>query len=127
MPIVGDVASILAECQAAHAAVVRRLRHMTEARLTGRAEIARSLSATLAVAAQGIEEAASPSEPAWRAVPAVGIFALGDQVAVLGHDLLAAATGRYGSEPAWTPSGRRPLEDVLAAVRSALDDAREAL
>ena len=43
----------------------------------------------LALAAQGIEERSADSEPRWRRVPELNDFAVGDQVAVTGNDLLA--------------------------------------
>jgi hypothetical protein len=77
------------------------------------------LASQLAALAQGTEEWDSPEAPRWRRMPDVGAFALGDQIAVVGHDLLAAfdALPEMNETQVWTPGdGRVPAEKALAAV-----------
>ena len=80
-----------------------RLRGLSEARLDGplpphasRAAAARALAQLLADAAQDLEEPGAPR----RTVPDLGVFAVGDQVAVTGADLLAAAGSTDRDVPA---------------------------
>ena len=87
--------------------VVDRLRTLSPAQLAGavgahpsRAAGGRAVAALLAVAAQGIEERSSGVEPRWRPLPELSDFAVGDQVAVTGKDLL-------GLLPPPTPSDHR--------------------
>jgi hypothetical protein len=63
---------------------------------------AQALAQQLADAAQDLEAPGAPR----RAVPDLGVFAVGDQVAVTGADLLAAAAA----------SGRDLPDEVVAAV-----------
>jgi hypothetical protein len=77
------------------------------------------LAARFAALAQGLEEAGQAGPPEWRELPVLEPFALGDQLAVTGNDLLQAY--RRLPEPAaayvWTPGeGRVPAEKALAAV-----------
>jgi hypothetical protein len=88
-----------------------------------RARAGHWLASQLAAVAQGMAEWRSPLPPRWRKVPALGPFALGDQIAVTGSDLLDAydALMREAGTPAgtqvWTPGdGRIPADKVLAAV-----------
>jgi hypothetical protein len=104
--------------------VVTRLRNATPARLrasvTGpfatRADAARALGQMLARATQGIEDAAAPAPPAWRAVPALPDTAVGDQLRVLVHDFVSAVPG--APTEVWAPDGRVAVEDVLRDVRA---------
>jgi hypothetical protein len=77
------------------------------------------LASQLAALAQGVEEWDRPRPPKWRRLPDVGAFALGDQIAVTGKDLLAAfdALPDDAGTLVWTPGdGRVPAEKALAAV-----------
>jgi hypothetical protein len=103
------------------ALVVRRLRGFTEVRyasaappMESRAAVARHLAAALAVAGQGVESAAALDQPQWRTLPDLPVLALADAVAVTAADLLGALTAAPAST--WTPNGRRPTAEVLAAV-----------
>jgi hypothetical protein len=111
-----------------------RLRSLSQPRLeapvpghASRADGGRAVAQTLATAAQGVEERAAAEEPAWRTVPALSPFAAGDQVAVTGTDLVAAATGLDPYEEVWTPVGRARLADVVAAAAERLADLRRLL
>jgi hypothetical protein len=84
-----------------------------------RAQAAYWLASQLTTVAQGMERWDSPQPPAWRELPTLGVFALGDQIAVVGNDLLAAY--RVLKDPRetliWTPGeGRVPAEKAMAAV-----------
>ena len=84
--------------------VADRLRSMSQARLAGapapseqglpsygsRAEAARVTAGSRAAAAATLEAAVTADRPQRRAMPELSDFAAGDQVAVAGHDLLAA-------------------------------------
>jgi hypothetical protein len=87
--------------------VADRLRTLSVARLAGppappedgmppygsRAQAARAVAQTMANAASALESAAvGGGWVEWRPLPELGDFAAGDQVAVTGHDLLAALT-----------------------------------
>ena len=89
--------AVRAQIEADVRRVAERLRTLSEAQLAAeappypsRAAGGRAVAQVLAGAAQAIEERESGAQPHWRAVPVVSDFAVGDQVAVTGHDLLAA-------------------------------------
>lgn len=124
--------------------VADRLRGLSQARLAeaatphaSRAVGARRAAQALADAAQGIEERAGAGEPTWRHVPELTDFAVGDQVAVTGHDLLAALDEALGgapdatpAEPAvqvWTRGGRSSLAEVVRGAAAQLADLRRSL
>lgn len=114
--------------------VADRLRSLSQARLAApvpphatRADAARQAAAVLATAAQGVEERARPTEPAWRTLPALADFAVGDQVAVTGQDLVAAAAGVAADAPVWAPGGRRRAGDVVAEAAEVLSAVRRLL
>lgn len=106
-------------------AVADRLRNLPESRLSGPAEAGHRLAQWLADAAGGIEQRASAHPPTARAVPRLGMFAAGDQVAVTGADLVAAVTGLDPAVGVWSPDGSRtPLAGVLTAAADALQELR---
>ena len=114
--------------------VADRLRSMSDVRLgqpfppTGtRALAALDLAQHLADAAQGVEERAAAVAPGLRVVPDVGVFALGDQVAVTGTDLVVAAGGLRPEDVVWTAEGRAPLSQVLEGATQAVRALRQAL
>ncbi|MFH8370861.1 hypothetical protein [Streptomyces sp. NPDC018031] len=85
-----------------------RLRALPQSALTrGAAAEGLALARELAARAQRLEEPGGRP----RTVPDAGVFAVGDQVAVTGHDL-AEALRR-------TPEGARELADALALVEAA--------
>ena len=103
-----------------------RLRSLSQAKLaapvggfSSRADGARKVAQVLAEAAQGVEERGAAAEPAWRRVPQLSDFAVGDQVAVVGHDLLAALDSVAPGDDVWSrgqPSRRTALSVVTAAA-----------
>ena len=114
--------------------VSERLRTLSQARLqapappfTSRSDAAREAARVLAVAAQGVEAGGEPAEPTWRVLPQLADFAVGDQVAVTGNDLLAALGGTPPDRPVWAPGGRRPARDVVAAASETLAATRRLL
>ena len=105
--------------------VVRRLRHMSARawRTTDRGQVARDLAQLLAEVGQGVEERDLATAPRWRTVPDLPDHALPDLVAVTGHDALAALRSVMPDTHGWTPAGRAPAADLLAAVVRALGGA----
>jgi hypothetical protein len=88
------------------------------------------LAAQVSTVAQGIESWDSPRPPQWRELPTVGVFALGDQIAVVGNDLLAAYRALKDPRATliWTPGeGRVPAEKAMAAVLESTTALRRAL
>jgi hypothetical protein len=111
-----------------------RLRNLSQARLqapvppfSSRAAASREAARLLAVAAQGIEARAEPLEPSWRQPPELAGFAVGDQVAVTGQDLLAALEGVDPAEAVWAPASRRSAREVVTDAAAALAATRRLL
>lgn len=111
-----------------------RLRTMSDVRLrqpltpeATRASAVLDLAQALAEAAQGFEERAAALPPVWRVLPDAGVLALGDQVAVTGHDVVAAAAEVGPGEPVWSRAGRRSRDDVLSGLVGAVRALRQAL
>ncbi len=114
--------------------LAERLRSLSDTRLArplpphpSRADAAHALAQALAEADQGVEQRADPQPPAWRRVPRLHDFAVGDQVAVTGHDLVRAAEGLDPATPVWAPGGRRPVGELLAELESSARELRQAL
>jgi hypothetical protein len=114
--------------------LVDRLRGLSEARLSApapphdsRAAAARAAAQVLADTAAGLEARADPDPPAWRDLPELNDFAAGDQVAVTGHDLVAAAHEVGPADSAWSRHGRRTARELLDAAVDALADLRRLL
>ena len=136
-------------------AVAERLRQLSPARLRtplpsypSREQAGRVLAQRLADAAAGVVARDSDQPPEWREVPEIEVFAVGEQVAVTGNDLVGelaalpagdaatgdAATGdseageAAGQVPVdimiWTPSGRRPLSEVIDELLTTLRELR---
>jgi hypothetical protein len=102
-------------------------RHLTEGKLAGRsgsgptrAEAGRAAATLLAEAAQGVECRDSAEEPPWRRVPHLHDFAVGDQIAVVGHDLCAALAGLGPEMLVWTRAGRQPADRTAARALEAV-------
>jgi hypothetical protein len=111
-----------------------RLRNLSQARLAAaapphpsRAAAARAAAQTLADAAAGLEAGPDPTGPTWRTVPDLGDFAVGDQLAVTGHDLIAAAESTQPDDDAWGHHGRRTAHEVLTEAADALETLRRHL
>ena len=84
-----------------------------------RAQAGHWLAAQVTMVAQGMERWDSPQPPRWRELPRLGVFALGDQIAVVGNDLVAAYQALKDPRETliWTPGeGRVPAEKAMAAV-----------
>jgi hypothetical protein len=88
--------AVRAQIEADVRRVAERLRTLSEAQLAAeappypsRAAGGRAVAQVLAEAAQAVEERESGAQPHWREVPVRSDFAVGDQLAVTGHDLLA--------------------------------------
>jgi hypothetical protein len=84
----------------------------------------RAYAQLLADAATAVE---SPQAPVWRDLPEVSAAAVGDLVAVSGHDLLQAVDALPGGEQVPVPTrggGRTPLPDLLAALAVGARDLR---
>ncbi|MCZ2526735.1 hypothetical protein GQS52_16655 [Streptomyces sp. SCUT-3] len=107
--------------------IADRFRSLPQSRLlaaadgggASRAALGLELARTLAASAQ--REEFPGAEP--RRIPDLGVFAIGDQIAVAGHDLaaaLAAGGGREGASP-----GEASREDVLQeALRAVAETTR---
>ncbi len=98
-----------------------RLRSLSDVRLARELEPGRtSASAALAAAqrladlAAGVEHREAPDPPAPRLVPTVADFAVGDVIAVTGHDLAAAARALPADMPVWLDGARSPLAAAVA-------------
>jgi hypothetical protein len=132
--VAADWGSTRGELAADVRRVADRLRTLSEARLAApvpphrsRAAGGRSVAQTLAVAAQGIEDRGLAEEPHWRSVPALSDLTVGDQVAVTGHDLLAALEASAPDEEVWTPGTRRTAGEVVADATAQLAALRRLL
>jgi hypothetical protein len=127
-------AAVRAEIETDVRRVAERLRSLSEAQLAAaapphrsRAAGARAVAQTLADAAQGLEERASGTEPRWRQVPALSDLAVGDQVALTGHDLLSALGSADPGETVWARGTRRTAAAVLADAAAQLAALRRLL
>jgi hypothetical protein len=140
--------AVRADLEADVGRVAERLRTLSEAQLAAaapphpsRAAGGRTVAQVLADAAQSLEERGSGVEPQWRELPALSDFAVGDQVAVTGNDLLAQlppppsishpgdhavpAVGR--EETVWARGTRRTAEEVVVAAAARLAALRRLL
>jgi hypothetical protein len=123
--------------------VADRLRSMSQARLAGmpaqpennfppyhgRAQAGRTLATELAHLARCLEAAASGgTSPPWLQVPELSDFAAGDQVAVAGHDLLAALDLVGPDDEVWFDTyGGGPARTGVERVQRLLGDLRRRL
>jgi hypothetical protein len=78
----------------------------------------------LADAAAGVEGRAGSSPPELRAVPALSVFSLGDQVAVTARELAEATTDLDVSDPVWWRGTRRPWRLVCDELHAAVEGLR---
>lgn len=82
-----------------------------------RAEAGYRFAALLAVFGQAVEERASDEPPRWRSLPFDGVFIVGDQIAVTGHDLVAGIAALDDlDELVWTVGGERVRAGELLAA-----------
>ena len=126
--------AVRAEIEADVRRVAERLRTLSEAQLAAeappypsRAAGGRAVAQTLADAAQALEERDSGAEPRWRDVPALSDFAVGDQVALTGQDLLTAIGSVGPEETVWTRGTRRTAGEVVADAAAQLAALRRLL
>jgi len=126
--------AVRAEIEADVRRVAERLRTLSEAQLAAeappypsRAAGGRAVAQTLADAAQALEERDSGAEPRWRDVPALSDFAVGDQVALTGQDLLTALDSAGREETVWARGCRRTAGEVAADVAGHLAALRRLL
>lgn len=110
-----------------------RLRTLSQSRLAAvappfdsRAAAGRHAAQALADASQGVEEASARTEPTWRSLPELSDFAVGDMVAVTGHDLLAACAAT-DDQLAWTRQGQQPRRAVIDELAGLLAGVRRVL
>jgi hypothetical protein len=108
--------------------VADRVRGLSQAKLAApagpfasRADGAIEVAQALAEAGQGLADRESADEPAWRRVPRLSDFAVGDQVAVVGHDLLAALDSVAPDEEVWAPERPAARRTALSVVTAAAD------
>ncbi len=126
--------AVRAEIEADVRRVAERLRTLSEAQLAAaappypsRAAGGRVLAQTLADAAQSLDERTSGAEPRWRGLPALSDFAVGDQVALTGQDLLTALDSAGREETAWARGTRRTAGEVVADAAAQLAALRRLL
>ncbi|MGQ0632192.1 MAG: hypothetical protein ACT4P1_14315 [Sporichthyaceae bacterium] len=115
------------EIAAAVGAAADRLRSLPESRLRRVAEPTRAVLDRLAALAAGIEARTEPEAPPPPLVPALNLFALGDQLAVLGTDLVAVADPLEPDEAVWLAEERKSLRAALQAAQDCLRDLRAVL
>lgn len=113
------------------ARVADRLRSMSDVRLTQhdgrdgtRAAAALDLAQQLADAALGVDARGDRTPPPRRVVPDLGVFALGDQVSVTGHDLVDALGQVSAGDRVWGPAGPVTAVELLEQVAAAVRDLR---
>lgn len=115
-------------------AVAERLRALSAARLRAplppypsREQAGRMLAQRLADAAAAVSAGGSDAPPVWREMPEIDVFAVGEQVAVAGYDLVHALADRpAGAQMTmiWTRSGRRALAGVIEELLATLRELR---
>jgi hypothetical protein len=114
--------------------VSERLRGLSQSRLAApappyhsRADAARAAAQALADAAQGLADREAEAEPPWRTLPRLADFAVSDQVAVTGRDLLDELAGCPATASAWARGGRRAAHAVVADAAGTLAATRRLL
>jgi hypothetical protein len=113
---------------------VDRLRSLSQARLLAAAPPydslaagARALAERLAATAAGIAERGSAEPPHRRPLPRLSEFAVGDQVAVTGKDLLAACGGVADTDLVWCDGRRRRTAEAIAEALVSVTELRRRL
>lgn len=115
------------EIAAAVSAAADRLRSLPESRLHRVAEPTRVVLDRLAALSLGIEARGAVAPPPPPVVPALNVFALGDQLTVLGSDLVGSAAGLGPDEAVWLAEDRTSLCTALEAAQGWLRDLRAVL
>lgn len=114
--------------------VADRARNSSQARLAApaeahpsRASAVRVVAQQLAETAQGIAAREDVTEPGWRELPVLSDLAVGDQLAVVGTDLLAELAGCEPDAVVWVRAARRTARDVVTDAAQALAATRRLL
>jgi hypothetical protein len=92
-----------------------------------RAGAGHRLAQLLADAAAGVAGRAADIAPASRPVPIIDVFALGEQIAVTGHDLGLELEGLADRELVWDGERRVRVATLVARVTGVLKELRLAL
>lgn len=92
-----------------------------------RAAAGHRLAEILADAATGVAGRAAEMAPASRPVPIIDVFALGEQIAVTGHDLVLELEGLTDRELVWDGDRRVRVATLVARVTGVLKELRLAL
>ena len=92
-----------------------------------RADAGRLVAQQLAEAGQGVEEREASTTPTWRQMPSLGDFAVGDQVAVTGTDLVTALDRLEDDVEVWSREGRISADVVAERLAAQLKALRLAL
>lgn len=92
-----------------------------------RAGAGHQLAQLLADAAAGVAERAADMAPARRPVPIIDMFALGEQIAVTGHDLVLELKDLSDRELVWDGDRRVRVATLVARVTGVLKALRLAL
>jgi hypothetical protein len=92
-----------------------------------RAGAGHRLAQLLADAAAGVAGRAADIAPASRPVPIIDVFALGEQIAVTGHDLGLELEGLADRELVWDGDRRVRVATLVARVTGVLKELRLAL
>jgi len=92
-----------------------------------RAGAGHRLTQLLADAAAGVAGRAADVAPASRPVPIIDLFALGEQIAVTGHDLILELEGLQDRELVWDGDRRVRVATLVARVTGVLKELRLAL
>lgn len=92
-----------------------------------RAGAGHRLAQLLADAAAGVAGRAADVPPASRPVPIIDLFALGEQIAVTGHDLVLELEGLQDRELVWDGDRRLRAATLVARVTGVLKELRLAL
>ena len=92
-----------------------------------RAGAGHRLTQLLADAAAGVAGRAADVAPASRPVPIIDLFALGEQIAVTGHDLVLELEGLQDRELVWDGDRRVRVATLVARVTGVLKELRLAL
>jgi hypothetical protein len=92
-----------------------------------RAGAGHRLAQLLADATAGVAGRAADGAPASRPVPVIDMFALGEQIAVTGHDLVLELEGLPDRELVWDGERRVRVTTLVARLTGVLKELRLAL
>ncbi|MGQ0625195.1 MAG: hypothetical protein ACT4PP_11180 [Sporichthyaceae bacterium] len=115
------------EVMTAVTAASDRLRTLPESRLRRVEESVRAVLERLAELGAGIEARAVATPPRAPAVPELSVFALGDQLAVLGTDVVVGLDALARGDLVWLAGDRAPAARALEAAAQWLGELRALL